>query len=219
MRRGTRRPVEERILLVHRTRPELLRPWLPEDALPLTAAGFALALVCYTRRRPARVERLLPGHLRQLRPRRREELSLHLPREGPGPWRLPLAAQGQGSPTFVHEGTALGVSLTVRSEGNELLHLRAEARGLPTGSVFSSARDAAAYLRAAPAAEDLDLPETRTWEPLEVLDLRAPLLEELLPEGELDSAFRMVARRTLPVQERHGEGPRTAPAATPLPSS
>jgi len=118
---------------------------------------------------------------------------------------------------FEVEQDALAFGLRVRHGDVEELFLRAGVTLEPTTSLFGSTRGAEEFLTLtrsirpvdviAPEADDLDLAEGRVApEPLQVHELRCAYLADStdFPAGSLrmDSAFRLVTRRLVPVVRR-----------------
>ena len=104
-----------------------------------------------------------------------------MPREGAASWRVGRPRRGLESELDSDEH---GLRLTVRSQGVELLHLAAEARGLLSGSVLTTPREAARLLAGSgelEGAHELVVPGDRALEPLEVVELRARVLTRSPP--------------------------------------
>ncbi len=179
-----RRPVEGRLLVHFRARPDTVATLAP-DARPKLIRGYALLAVCYTRF--GGVGRWLPRGAPQ-------RLSYHLALEH-GHWALERFERDDRR--FEFEDTRFKVALTVLAGEEEELHLAGETCALPTESVFANGREAAAFL-----AEDEELRpgEDRALEPLAVRALRHAFPADALPSDvlEFDSAFRLVNRRAQP---------------------
>jgi hypothetical protein len=192
-----RRPSAGRVVVVLRARPEVVDAVLPAAAG--LVGGHALLIAAFTR----------PGGMGGFL--RRDRFA----------WLSAGAALSdaeEGAHRFAHTADRFSVALSVM-RGEELeLQIAAEACAHPDGSLFASARDAAAYLDAFAATR---AEERRAWEPLAptALAWRVPGLDDDAQRAlAFDSAFRQVPVRLLHTPRARVEGVLRSAGAPPLPA-
>jgi hypothetical protein len=111
-----------------------------------------------------------------------------------------------GRSKFRVEESPFGIELLVEGEQGERFYLRGETCGNPPNALFPSGQALEGFWGEdqpvrpfdvfAPEADELDLAQQFTPEPLSVFEVRSAFLNEgPLKEAELDSAWRIVTRR------------------------
>jgi hypothetical protein len=212
---------------VYRVDPRLVGELLPKTLSPRLRSGHAIASVCYTRLGPALFRRRSEGesgsdHLAYRLAVERADGSpaTWIARRETSSW-LEARCGGKllggeyGRSRFRVQESAFGLELSVDGERGEAFYLRGEVAAEARGSLFPNAQALGGFLDEsrpvrpydvfAPEADELDLAEHFCPEPLCVFEARTSFLSEP-PFGpgaaELDSAWRIVSRRMLPVPAR-----------------
>lgn len=224
-----RRPVHARCLVVYRADPRAVLPILPGSLRPRLFAGHAIAAACYTRLgAPALFRRRrapAPGGSEHLAYRIAVELedgraATWIARRETSSWLearcgARLCGGEYARSTFQLREDAFALELSVSGAHGESFYLRGEVAAEARGSLFPSPQALEAFLGEArgvrpydvfaPEADELDLAEHFAPEPLCVFEARADYFRSApFAPGtiELDSAWRIVSRRTVPVVER-----------------
>jgi hypothetical protein len=220
-----RRPVLSRLLVVYRLAPQALAELLPAPLKPRLVQGYAVAAACYThlgsalRRNEERnsAKRRAGGsdHLgyrfaveradgtRATWIARRETSSWFEARCG-----AKLLRGEYGRSKFRVEESPFGVELRVEGERGEQFYLRGEASHPRADALFPCGealedfwgedQPVRPYDVFAPEADELDLAQHFSPEPLSVFEARSAFLSEgplARAAPALDSAWRLVTRR------------------------
>jgi len=224
------RPIRCRILAVYHADPGVVLPLLPKGCEPRLSAGRAVAVACYTRLGGARLLRgrtVGTDHLayriaieRPERSDRRE--GTWIVRRETSSWLearcgAKLLRGEYGRATFRLCESPFGIELSVEGEeaSGESFYLRAEASGMPRGSLFPTAAALEEFLGHqgdvrpldvfAPEADWIDPGESFVPEPLAVFEERSSFFGDarVFPPRSvvLDSAWRLVTRRLALAEE------------------
>ena len=216
-------------MLAYRVEPRAARTLLPAGLRPRTLQGSAVGLLCYSRLGSLR-SRFLPHQgstTDHIAVRFAVEDEAGTPR---GSWVVRRETSSRlgarfgehilrwhhGRASFEVEEDAFGCKLRVESERGEELLLRAENAPRSNGVLFPSPKSLEVYLDECGTVRPPDVfaPEAdgfvsgSRWapEPLTVLELRSSYFDEdrLIehPNVTLDSAWRLVERRTNPLAVR-----------------
>jgi hypothetical protein len=242
-----RRPVRGRLLVVYRLAPTLVAELLPDGLRPRLLQGFAIGAACYTRlgatplfRLNERKENGGSDHLayRFAAETGEGEPSAWIARRETSSWLearcgAKLLRGEYGRSAFRVTESAFAVELAVEGEHGEEFYLRGEAAGAAQGSLFAGPQALEEFLGSdqcvrpydlfAPEADELDLAQHFAPEPLAVFEARSAYFDESFARGavELDSAWRIVTRRTEAVTQRRTAFrvlPEQGPPAPALPT-
>lgn len=224
-----RRPVHGRVLVLYRVDPSVAAQSLPAGMRPHLVGGVAVGTVCYTRLGSLR-SRFLP------RPRQgadSDHLAYRFAvdvQDAAGPHVASWVVRRETSSRLAARWNSVGrrsrfslvedaarIELRVENAEGEELYLRAQVGDRGAGSLFATARAVEAFLDECADvrphdALDADRVDTRSMaaEALAVSEVRSVYFgdERRFPRGtiELDSAWRLVARRVEPVRARAGFG-------------
>lgn len=238
-----RRPVRSRCLAVYRADARAVQALLPEALRPRLVGGYAIGAACYTRLgAPALFRRRASAaggsqHLcyRFAVEREDGQAATWVARRETSSWLearcgAKLLGGEYARTTFEVEEDAFALEIRVADERGEAFYLRGETAPAARGSLFATPQALEAFLGEsrgvrpydvfAPEADELDLGEHFAPEPLCVFETRAAFFRAAPFEPgkvELDSAWRIVSRRTQPVVERRKvfrvlPGPSSSPA-------
>lgn len=217
-----RRPIRCRLLAVYRVDPDVVAAVLPDGLEPRLVNGHAIAAACYTRLGATRLFRLNGArrgggsdHLAYRFAVQREDGSsaAWIARRETSSWLearcgAKLLRGDYGRSAFRVREEGLAIELTVEGEEGEEFYLRGENAAAPPNSLFRSPQALEDVLGEdqpvrpfdvfAPEADELDLTEHYTLQPLVVFEARSAFLRDGPFAGsgaELDGAWRLSTRR------------------------